>query len=80
MYFSGLAGSSPKMAPVKYTPTLPPPVFDNNSPGAAAYARANAPVEEEIPEVVVTAKRTPWYVWAGIGAVSFLILDGLARR
>jgi hypothetical protein len=72
----GVAGaarvmSSPKMNPaLMNAPTLPPP----------SYQPTSTPVEEEIPEIVVSAKRIPWYAWVGIGAVGFLVLDGLIRR
>lgn len=59
--------SSPKTPPA-YTPVA---TFQPTPPET---------VEEEIPEIVVTAKRIPWYAWVAVGAVGFLIVDGLARR
>lgn len=67
----GVVMSSPKMNPaIMNAPTLPPPVKETT---------AYVPVEQ-IPEIVVTAKRIPWYAWVAVGVAGFGVLNALTSR
>lgn len=66
--------SSPKMPPAQNFKADAPPVV-----GVPTPVQAYAPVEE-IPEIVVSAKRIPWYAWVAVGVAGFATLNALASR
>lgn len=77
-----------KSRPLVTSAPKTPPIF--NIPGItspAPVARTEyvtlpsaAPVSEDIPEIVVTGKRIPWYAWALAGVVGFAVVDSLLGR
>lgn len=81
-----LSGSSPKMAPTSAfsIPGIysPPPntrtefVTLPKSPPPASSASA----DEDLPEIVVSAKRVPWFAWVAAGVAGFAVLDSLLGR
>lgn len=46
----------------------------------AQYATATPYADAAMPEVTVSAKRIPWYVWAVLGAVGVSLLLGAVRK
>lgn len=70
------------------SPKTPPAINDPNNldevvvtaKKLAVPAPVNLPAEEDIPEIVVTGTRIPWYAWALAGVAGFAILDSLLGR
>ncbi len=73
MLLGKLSGSSPKMVPLNDPTNLDEVIV-------TARRREVAPPSEDIPEIVVSGRRIPWYVWAAGGVVAFVALSSLARR
>lgn len=69
-----LNGSAPK------TPPSSNSAADNLDEVAVRVKRIPEASSEDIPEIVVSAKRIPWYAWALAGVVGFAVVDALARR
>lgn len=71
MLLGKLSGSAPKSSPVN-DPT--------NLDEVVVTARPVA-VAEDVPEIVVSGRRIPWYVWLGVGAIGFAAVSAaLSRR
>jgi hypothetical protein len=74
--YSPLSGSAPKSAPWALNipgvtaPFVPPPADYVTLP------KTSEPVEE-IAEIVVAAKKIPWYAWAFAGVVAYAATDKL---
>ncbi len=58
--------SSPKTPPSAYSPTLPPPSYLVQPARTEYVSLPQSQTQEEIPEIVVSAKRVPWYAWAAL--------------
>lgn len=46
----------------------------------AQYATATPYADAAMPEVTVSAKRIPWYVWALLGGVGIALILGVTRK
>lgn len=46
----------------------------------AKYQTATPYADAAMPEVVVSATRIPWYVWAALGGVEIALVLGLSRK
>lgn len=91
-----LVSSAPKSAPFVFSiPGITTPArldyvrrpavatADDLSPVAVTVKKIaipDAPADEEIPEIVVSGNRIPWYAWALGGVAGFAILDSLLGR
>jgi hypothetical protein len=71
--------SSPKMPPKLNDPTNLDEVVVT-AKKIAVPAPVNLPAEEDIPEIVVTGTRIPWYAWVVAGVAGFAVLDSLLGR
>ncbi len=69
MLLGKLSGSAPKSPPVVNDPT--------NLDEVIVSAR---PIEEALPEIVVSGTRIPWYVWLGVGVVGFAAVSAALSR
>lgn len=74
-----LVSSSPKTPPAINDPTNLDEVVVT-AKKVAVPAPVNLPAEEDIPEIVVTGTRIPWYAWIAAGVVGFAVLDSLLGR
>jgi hypothetical protein len=84
-----LSGSSPKTSPyTPVTPYQPFPIPGVNAPAPRteyvtlpkAPPVSTASADEDIPEIVVTGKRIPWFAWVAAGVAGFAVLDSLLGR
>lgn len=72
---------------VTSSPKTPPAINDPNNldevivtaKKIAVPAPVNLPAED-IPEIVVTGTRIPWYAWVIAGVAGFAVLDSLLGR
>lgn len=63
--YAPLAGSAPKANPAD----------DLSEVAVKVKPVAVTEVEEDLPEIVVSSRRVPWYVWALGGVFAFAALD-----
>lgn len=75
--FSPIVTSAPKSPPKVNNPDELSEVIVTAQKRLTSTA---APVEEDLPEIVVTGTRIPWFAWVAAGVAGFALLDSLLGR